>query len=260
MGYAFVVLCLFSSTIVLTTACDKDDEELEYREEQTGGKENPEQGDNSKEEGEGGLNKPIGIVGEAIDLGLSVMWASHNVGAAKPEDYGDYFAWGETTPKNNYSWGTYKYGSGKDKLTKYCTNADYGTDDNKTVLEASDDAAAANWGNGWRMPKQQEVQELHEECTFTWTTQNGVNGYLVVGPNGNSIFLPAAGCRYGTSLSSAGGYGDYWSSSLYMDRPNNEYEPNYAVDLGFYSDLHYKDIGDRCYGQSVRPVRTYAQN
>ncbi len=246
MGYAFVALCLFSSTAVLTTACGDDEEEIEYREEQPEEKE-----ENPKEEGEG--NKGSTVDG-AIDLGLSVIWASHNVGATKPEDYGDYFAWGETAPKDNYSWETYKYGSDYNKLTKYCTNSDYGTVDDKIVLEAADDAATANWGNGWRMPTEEEMKELCDKCTWTWTTLNGVNGQLVKGPNGNSIFLPAADYRAGTSLGSAGYSGYFWSSSLTSDAPYD------AFGLHFSSRNSYWNYRTRCYGLSVRPVRASVQN
>ncbi len=248
MGYAFVALCLLSSTAVLTTACGDDEEEIEYREEQPEEKE-----ENPKEEGEGNKGS-TGTVGEAIDLGLSVIWASHNVGATKPEEYGDYFAWGETAPKDNYSWETYKYGSPSNKLTKYCTNSDYGTVDDKIVLEAADDAATANWGNGWRMPTEEEMKELCDKCTWTWTTLNGVNGQLVTGPNGISIFLPAADYRAGTSLVGAGYNGYFWSSSLTSDAPDE------AFGLYFGSGSPHWHYRTRCYGLSVRPVRASAQN
>ena len=137
---------------------------------------------------------------EYVDLGLSVKWATCNVGASKPEEYGDYFAWGETQPKNTYDWSTYKWCNGSyDTQTKYCTKSSYGTVDNKTQLELSDDAARANWGGSWRMPTDAEMTELREQCTWTWTTQNGVYGYKVTskksGYTNKSIFLPAAGYR-----------------------------------------------------------------
>ena len=159
---------------------------------------------------------------EYVDLGLSVKWATCNVGATKPEEYGDYFAWGETQPKSNYDWSTYKYCNGSYKtLTKYNNSSSYGTVDNKTTLDLSDDAARANWGGSWRMPTRAEQDELRNNCTWTWTTQNGVNGYKVTSKsNGNSIFLPAAGYRDDSSLNNAGSTGYYWSSSLYTDNPN----------------------------------------
>ena len=186
---------------------------------------------------------------EYVDLGLSVKWATFNVGATKPEEYGDYFAWGETEPKEVYNWSTYKWCKGSEKSqTKYCTSSSYGTVDNKTVLEAADDAARANWGGSWRMPTKAEQDELRNNCTWTWTTQNGVNGYKVTGTNGNSIFLPAAGCRFDSSLSRAGSCGYCWSSSL-----NTDY-PYYAYGLYFSSSRVDWRISYRYYGQSVRPV------
>ena len=193
-------------------------------------------------------------VGEPVDLGLSVKWATMNVGASSPEDYGDYFAWGETTPKNTYYWSTYKYCNGSSStLTKYCNESSYGNNgftDNKTQLELSDDAAHANWGGAWRMPTDAEWTELREQCTWTWTTQKGVNGYRVTSKtNGNSIFLPVAGYRSGSSFKDrAGSTGYYWSSSLSTDYPN------YAWYEHFYSGSVFRDYFTRYYGLSVRPV------
>ena len=186
---------------------------------------------------------------EAVDLGLSVKWATCNVGASKPEDYGEYFAWGETTTKSTYDWSTYKWCNGSyDTQTKYCTDSSYGTVDNKTVLDKEDDAAAVNWGGAWRMPTKEEQDELRNNCTWTWITQNGVNGYTVTGPNGNSIFLPAAGYRDDSSLIGAGSYGIYWSSSL------NTYYTSDAWYVYFYSSSVYRYYDYRHYGHSVRPV------
>ena len=189
---------------------------------------------------------------EYVDLGLpsGLLWATCNVGASSPEEYGDYFAWGETEPKNYYDWSTYKWCNGTDtSMTKYCTGSYFGSVDNKTVLELADDAARANWGGSWRMPTREEQDELRNNCTWTWTTQNGVNGRKVTGPNGNSIFLPAAGVRYNSSLYSAGSYGYYWSSSLYASYSNSAYG------LYFSSGYVVWDSGYRYDGQSVRPVR-----
>ena len=185
-----------------------------------------------------------------VDLGLSVKWATCNVGANKPEDYGDYFAWGETKPKTTYNWSTYKWCRGSyDTQTKYNNKSGYGTVDKKRTLELADDAARANWGGSWRMPTKAEQDELREKCTWIWTTQNGVAGYKVTSKsNGNSIFLPAAGYRYGSSLYSAGSYGYYWSSSLDTDRPD------YAYELYIYSDDVSKNYYRRYSGCSVRPV------
>ena len=187
---------------------------------------------------------------EYVDLGLSVKWATCNVGATKPEEYGDYFAWGETQPKSHYHWSTYKWCNGSSSsLTKYCTDRFFGTVDNKTQLELSDDAARANWGSSWRMPTEAEQDELRNNCTWTWTSQNGVYGYKVTSKkNGNSIFLPAAGRRSGSSLDNAGSKGLYWPST------HGVASPLYANVLGFVSDSVYWGYSERCYGQSVRPV------
>ncbi len=187
-----------------------------------------------------------------VDLGLpsGLLWATCNVGADKPEDYGDYFAWGETETKSTYNWSTYKWCNDGDyhKLTKYNTYSSYGTVDNRTVLDPEDDAARANWGGAWRMPTREEMNELYANCTWTWTTQNGVNGRKFTGSNGNSIFLPAAGCYYNGSLYGAGSGGYYWSSSLYTDNPYDAYY------LYFSSGDVRMDYYGRNYGQSVRPV------
>ena len=187
-----------------------------------------------------------------VDLGLSVKWATCNVGATTPEGYGNYYAWGETSPKTTYNWSSYKYCNGSyDTMTKYCTKSSYGTVDNKTTLELSDDAARVNWGGSWRMPTLAEQEELMDtdNCTWTWTTQNGVKGYKVTSKkNGNSIFLPATGHRYDDDLNDAGDYGDYWSSSL------SAYYSDNAYYFYFNSSNVYRNYYYRCYGRSVRPV------
>lgn len=185
-----------------------------------------------------------------VDLGLSVKWATMNVGATKPEEYGDYFAWGETTTKSTYNWSTYKHCQGSENtLTKYNTNGGYGTVDNKTQLELTDDAARANWGGSWRMPTDAEMTELRNNCTWSWTTQNGVMGYKVTSKsNGNSIFLPAAGSRFDSSLHLAGSTGNYWSSSLSTNNPYRAWSVHFnSSDVYWVSDYRYT-------GQSVRPV------
>ena len=184
-----------------------------------------------------------------IDLGLSVKWATCNVGADSPEDYGDYFAWGETLPKSEYTWSTYKwYNYNQDYITKYCTYSEYGTVDNKTILELSDDAANANWGGSWRMPTKAEQDELRKKCTWTLEQKNGVNGYTVTGQNGNSIFLPTAGCRLYLDLAFAGTSGFYWSSSLYTG------SSDHADFLGFFPGGVSDGCDSRHVGLSVRPV------
>lgn len=186
---------------------------------------------------------------EYVDLGLSVKWATCNVGATSPEDYGDYFAWGETTAKENYSWDTYTMtADGGNTFTKYNDS------DGKTVLDAEDDAAAVNWGGAWRMPTLDEMKELlnPDNCSWKWTTVNEVNGYKVTskkeGYTDKSLFLPAAGCRYGSSLRYAGSLGLYWSATRYEDYPGGAYY------LYFDSGRRDWDYNDRYYGFSVRPV------
>ena len=208
---------------------------------------------------------------EAVDLGLSVKWASFNLGATTPEEYGDYYAWGETEPyykslnpliwkegkETGYDWSSYKWCMGSSRaLTKYCSDSSFGYNgftDTKTVLDAEDDAAHVNWGGSWRTPTDADWTELRNNCTWTWTTQNGVNGRLVTGSNGNSIFLPAAGCLYCmyntyTYLEDAGVCGYYWSSSLESDAPCIAW----LVYFGS-SDVERANF-DRRDGQSVRPV------
>jgi hypothetical protein len=193
--------------------------------------------------------------GEYVDLGLpsGTLWATYNVGANSPEEYGDYFAWGETEPKSVYNWNGYKYCTSVDnKLTKYCTQSDYGNygfTDTLTELTAEDDAATANWGSDWQMPSQEQIEELYRKTTTTWTTQSGVYGWLFTAGNGKSIFLPAAGYRNGTSLASEGSDGHYWSRSLHPSYSE------YAYNLYSISDgIDPSGFGTRCYGYSVRPV------
>ncbi len=192
---------------------------------------------------------------EYVDLGLpsGLKWATCNVGAEHPYDYGDYFAWGETTTKSTYDWSTYKWCNGSSQtLTKYCTDSNYGTVDNKTVLDPEDDAAHANWGGGWRMPTTAEWKELYDNTTCTWTTENGVAGRKFTSKADSSkyIFLPSAGYRNGTDVDVAGSYGYYWSSSLYSSPPYD------ACSMYFYSGNVYPQSYDyRYYGFSVRPVQ-----
>lgn len=186
-----------------------------------------------------------------VDLGLpsGTLWADRNVGADSPEAYGDYFAWGETAPKSCYDWSTYKWCKGSyGTLTKYCTDSDRGTVDNKTILDLEDDAAYVNMGKDWRMPTYDEQKELNNNCTWTWTTQNGTRGYKVTGPNGNSIFLPAAGYRYHSDFTNVGSYGYYWSSSLC------ENGTSAAWYLHFNSGYLDVDYYNRDHGRAVRAV------
>ena len=182
---------------------------------------------------------------EWVDLGLpsGTLWATCNVGANSPEEYGDYFAWGETTTKSDYYWGTYfDTDDGGSTFKKY---------NNLRELQPEDDAATVNWGSDWQMPSLAQIQELCSSNTTTeWTQVNGVNGRKITSKsNGNSIFLPAAGYRYDTSLGDAGSYGTYWSRSLYTSNSS------YSYNLGFISGNINWNRGHRYYGQSVRPVR-----
>lgn len=198
---------------------------------------------------------------EYVDLGLpsGTLWATCNVGANAPEEYGDYFAWGEIEPKDTYNWATYKYCNGEsNQLTKYCDSVSYGYNgftDNLTALLPEDDAATANWGNGWRMPTLNEWNELFVNTTHTWTTQNGVKGCLFTASNGNSLFLPAAGYRYYDALNLAGICGYYWLSLLYTERPYDAW----AFTLYNWGDYPIHS-DDRINGRSVRPVRSVPQN
>ena len=181
---------------------------------------------------------------EYVDLGLpsGLLWATCNVGANAPEEYGDYFAWGETTTKETYdSDNSSTYGLSDSELQSQ------GYIDSEGNLTPQYDAATANWGGNWRMPTKAEQQELLDNCIWTWTTQNGVNGYNVEGPNGNSIFLPAAGLR-GSPINIAGSSGYYWSSTPHkIDSNPSDY-------LKFDSNYHGMRTLHRNGGLSVRPV------
>ena len=198
-----------------------------------------------------------------VDLGLpsGTLWATCNVGATTPEGYGDYFAWGETEPKTTYNWSTYKYANGTSdydpQLTKYCNYSFFGYNgftDTLTILLPEDDAATANWGDGWRMPTADQWRELRDNTYVAWTTINGVNGRLYTANNGNSLFLPAAGFRYDSCLNNAGIDGKDWPSSLYTDNPG------FAWDFYFHSGFDNVSIYYRYSGQSVRPVCSASQN
>ena len=200
----------------------------------------------------------------AVDLGMTtasgkkLIWASMNVGAVTETVFGDYFAWGETTPKTVYnSWSTYAWGTGWKALTKYNIDSSYGTVDNKTTLEATDDAAAVNMGGDWRMPTVAEFQELLDNTTCTWVTNykgSGINGRTFSG-NGNTIFLPAAGYRADTDLYGQGTMGNYWSSSLFENNPHNGHALNFGPGGG---SMNAKGNG-RIVGQSVRAVKEVSE-
>ena len=188
----------------------------------------------------------VNVVGpESVDLGLSVNWATFNIGTDTPEGFGKYFAWGETETKSSYSWSNYKYGT-QDSCTKYVQELD-----GKTVLDPEDDAAHVIWGGDWRMPTADEYLELVNNCTWEWTTLNGVMGYLVTsmvdGYEGNSIFLPGAGYSMDSGFGGLGSQGDYWSSSLEYDY----YDPQ---EFYFFKNYHETGSWDKYVGLTIRPV------
>jgi len=196
---------------------------------------------------------PNNIVFESVDLGLSVEWASCNVGATKPEEYGGYYAWGETEEKDDYSWSTYKWCNGNHtSFTKYCLDSNYGDVDNKYSLEPLDDVAHMLWENNWRMPTIDEVHELMEKCSWMWTSINDVTGQKVTGPNGNSIFFPAAGYKLGSEVTDCSSGGRYWSSTL--DKSLYRTDGN-AYILGFGNTNINANAYRRDRGHSIRAVR-----
>lgn len=198
---------------------------------------------------------------EYVDLGLpsGTMWATCNVGATKPEEAGDYFSWGEVTPKENYTsltylWGTSNQTDGEDYeqltvITKYNTNPALGLPDNRTVLEPEDDAATVNMGGAWRMPTAEDLDELLSQCYYQITKVNGVRGLKFIGSNGNTLFLPCVGLRYGEIMmfnDVAMKWGFYWTSTLGTDPQMGCY---------LYTDGENKNGESfRFYGQSVRGV------
>ena len=189
----------------------------------------------------------------AVDLGLSVKWACYNVGASVPEGYGGYYAWGETEEKSNYYWKTYKYWSDRngDGDGYGYAGADEGENTNigSNISGTSYDVAHVKWGGSWRMPTLDEIKELCNKCSWEWTSVNGVNGHKVTGPNGNSIFLPAAGHRYGTDVYRRGSDGSYWSATLNDDGSGD------ACGLYFGSGgLDWDYYYFRYIGHTVRPV------
>ena len=187
---------------------------------------------------------PDGV--EAVDMGLSVKWANMNVGAKKSSGFGTYFAWGETKPKEYYSWNTYAWSRGNTQfLTKYSTT------DRRTQLAISDDAARANWGGEWRMPTVSEYEELINpaNCSWEWTNKDGVNGYKVTSKKtGKSIFFPITGCRFFGEVQFRAINGIYWTSSLYTTNPNKAWclEFNFEDVSVYYGDLSSNRFSGRC--------------
>lgn len=208
---------------------------------------------------------------EWVNIGLpsGTLWATCNVGANRPTDLGNYYAWGELSGKGKYDWSTYRYiNANATSLTKYSTDGKFGKNDNLTTLEARDDVANSIWGAGWRMPTKDEFEELINNCTVIWTIQNGVTGRLFTGPNGNSIFLPTSGYYHNYHYEKGGrlaifgglfrrGYdGCYWTSTLFIDNPRYAW----SLRLNTKNEKHKSrkcsivPIFDRSHGLSVRPV------
>lgn len=234
------ILCL---STVLLSSCGSDNEDVAKSTDNTGGEDNS----------------------EYVDLGLSVKWATCNLGSSKPEDAGDYYAWGEVAPKSSYYWSNYQWC--KDTLTnytKYCSNSslgDNGFTDDKVLLDTSDDAATQKLGSPWRMPTVAECRELLKNCDWKMTDLNGVTGFLFVSKkNGKSIFLPSSGEKDGSELHFGGRIGCYWTSSL--DTDEADYNGNVGYNAwGLYSDSKTNDNAMAFYtecryrGFTIRPVR-----
>lgn len=185
-------------------------------------------------------------IGEAIDLGLSVKWASWNVGASRPEESGGYYAWGETKEKNEYSWDSYAYCKSDKNLNRTDVTINI-----TNICGSSYDVAHVKWGGSWRLPTKSEIGELVNKCTWKWTSYNGVKGQLVTGPNGNSIFLPFASYRYKSDPINKGSNGFYWSGT------NGR---NYRLDTAYYMEIgNSSRSATSCQplylGLSVRPVK-----
>ena len=195
---------------------------------------------------------------EYVDLGLpsGTLWATMNVGASSPEECGDYFSWGETTPRGvDPYWTNYQCSVNKwNTMTKYCTNSSHGYNgivDNLTELEPEDDAATVNWGSGWQMPSKTQMEELRTKCTWQWTTKNGVKGYLVKSKNNsNSLFLPVTDYYSNGQIYYSGNLGYYWTRTLHETLSYKAYY------LFFYTSSNLEcTYGERYSGFAVRAVR-----
>lgn len=206
----------------------------------------------TEEENHGGNGTYNGHDYIDLELPSRTMWAACNVGADTPEGFGIYVSWAVTEPTEYCLWSSYKYCNGDQRqLTKYCSRSDYGYEgftDELLELQPGDDAATANWGEGWCMPSITQWEELYQHTTHDWTTQNGVNGRLFTGSNGNTLFIPAAGLYQVNYTIDEGVYGNYWSSTLMTDVPCNGWF------FRFNSLGWAKDGCGRCWGCSIRPV------
>ena len=196
--------------------------------------------DKDKTEQGSGENEDFFV--NAIDLGLSVKWAEHNVGATKPEEYGGYYAWGEVEEKERYSALTYSHYQNESFVN-------IGED----IKGSKYDVAHVEWGGDWRMPTFSELEELFTQCSWVWTSFNGVNGYKITGPNNNSIFLPAAGYRINVDIFNSGVAGAYWSSIYLEDYSEAACGLYFDGEGELYCELQ-NDLS-RYRGYTVRPVK-----
>ncbi|MBP3467108.1 MAG: hypothetical protein J6K01_05795 [Paludibacteraceae bacterium] len=288
-----IICLLMSLSLVAFASCSDDDRDTPSNASSTQ-TENGGSGDNSGNNGGGNSGSQSAVTvfksgtengHDYVDLGLTsgTKWATCNVGASNPEEFGNYYAWGETTTKEIYSWSTYKYGSDFE-LTKYCSASLYGKDgftDSKATLDPSDDAAYVNWGGKWRMPTYEQLGELRNECYWVWTesyNNSNVKGYIVYKAKASSykgvteyssgslsssyslsdvhIFLPAAGYRGDGVLDVAELNGHYWSSSLTVSSPAGVVDqPNDAWYIFFFESSYVgRSNGNRYFGLSVRAV------
>ena len=186
-----------------------------------------------------------------VDLGLSVLWSTSNIGASNPLMSGSYFAWGETAPKDSYTWETYSFSDKDDNLLKYNYDKKYSKDglvDSIYTLKPEDDAAVQNWGQGWRMPTAAEFEELRNQCNWEWVSSVGMNYYKVTGPNGKSIIFPACGCIKDRERIMYALNGCLWTSNLSINIPQHGYE------LTQYATGYWMGSADRFYGEPIRPV------
>ena len=244
--FAIVGLAMATTlSLSMLTACDYDDDDDDLTEtvddddDADSSSDDADDSSDDTDSSDDADDSSSATAGTAADLGLSVKWATVNIGATLPADYGNYYAWGETETKDEYTWDN---------------SVTYGDSSFGDISgDATYDAATANWGSSWRMPTKTECQELVDDCTWKWTTQENsdgedVNGYLVEGTNGNSIFLPAAGFRNGSSLSYAGTRGYYWGSTPYAGDSDS------AFSLYFTSRYRGVLSYNRYNGKPVRPV------
>ncbi|MBR3026519.1 MAG: hypothetical protein IKH58_00105 [Bacteroidales bacterium] len=247
-SYRFIHLLYLLFLSVSLVSCDKDNDS-EVLSHLFFGEESGKSGDDT-----GDKDDKYDQSKQYVDLGLSVKWAVCNLGAKQPQDYGDYYAWGEIETKTSFNWLNYKfYNANTDKLTKYCTSSSYGDKDNRTSLTDSDDAASVLCGTGWRMPTHDEIVELFDHCSFTITTYRGTRGTQITSEtNGESIFIPYAGYYEEKSIKEVKEDFYLWSKELYAQTPSHA--------ICFNSNHNTKKIQlqgiERFYGFQIRAVYT----